>query len=154
MRGWPEIGAPRPGLSRSSHVEPRLQGGDRARQPRHAAARREEPEVARYDALLRALRRDPLDEKARREERLAEQTDAEPYLFRRHRGNPRDVATLGCAPEHGAQDVVRLADLLGTPTGRDEREDLLGLLAGHRGGLVADVGEVAEGDLEGGRDGG
>src|SRR5207247_8330440 len=86
---------------------------DRVRQQRHAAARREEPEVARYDALLRALRRDPLDEKARREERLAEQTDAEPYLFRRHRGNPRDVTTLGGAPEHGAPGVRRPAARLG-----------------------------------------
>src|SRR5438552_2185939 len=137
------------GLADDEH---RVEPVDRVRQQRHAAAHREEPKVARHDALLRALRRDPLDEKARREERLAEQTDAEPYLFRRHRGNPRDVATLGRALEHRAQDVVRLADLLGTPTGRDEREDLLGLLTRHRGGLVADVGEVAEWDLEGGGD--
>src|SRR5436309_12407421 len=73
------------GLADDEH---RVEPVDRVRQQRHAAAHREEPEVARYDALLRALRRDPLDEKARREERLAEQTDAEPYLFRRHRGNP------------------------------------------------------------------
>src|SRR3989442_10231094 len=62
---------------------------------------------------------------------------------------PGEAETLGRAPEHRAQDVVRLADLLGAPAGGDEREDLLGLLAGHRGGLVADVGEVAERDLEG-----
>src|SRR2546430_534067 len=65
-------------------------------------------------------------------------------------GRGRDP--LGRALDHGAQDVVRLADLLGPPTGRDEREDLLGLLTRHRGGLVADVGEVAEWDLEGGGD--
>src|SRR5207247_38226 len=65
---------------------------------------------------------------------------------------PREVPTLGRAPEHRAQDVVRLADLVGAPAGGDEREDLLGLLAGHRGGLVPDVGEVAERDLEGGGD--
>src|SRR2546428_248069 len=94
------------GLADDEH---RVDPVDRVRQQRHAAAHREEPEVARYDALLRALRRDPLDEKARREEGLSEQTDAEPYLFRRHRGNPREVATLGRAPEHRAQDVVRLA---------------------------------------------
>src|SRR5256886_12621448 len=64
----------------------------------------------------------------------------------------REAATLGRATEHRAQDVVGLADLLRAPPGRDEREDLLGLLAGHRGGLVADVGEVAERDLEGGGD--
>src|SRR5437773_4250657 len=63
-----------------------------------------------------------------------------------------EAATLGRATEHRAQDVVGLADLLRAPPGRDEREDLLGLLAGHRGGLVADVGEVAERDLEGGGD--
>src|SRR5205809_2015899 len=65
---------------------------------------------------------------------------------------PREVPTLGRAPKHRAQDVVRLADLVGAPAGGDEREDLLGLLAGHRGGLVPDVGEVAERDLEGGGD--
>src|SRR5437879_11723118 len=61
---------------------------------------------------------------------------------------PGEAVTLGRAPEHRAQDVVRLADLLGAPAGGDKREDLLGLLAGHRGGLVADVGEVSERDLE------
>src|SRR5213076_2652001 len=61
---------------------------DRVRQQRHAAAHREEPEGAGHDALLRALGRDPLDEEARREERLAEQTDAEPHMFRRHRDYP------------------------------------------------------------------
>src|SRR2546426_3400131 len=62
------------GLADDEH---RVEPVDRVRQQRHAAAHREEPEVARHDALLRALRRDPLDQKAR-EERLAEQTDAEP----------------------------------------------------------------------------
>src|SRR3989475_9679028 len=62
---------------------------------------------------------------------------------------PGEAVTLGRAPEHRAQDVVRLADLLGAPAGGDEREDLLGLLAGHRGGPVADVGEGAGRDLEG-----
>src|SRR5947207_10620567 len=49
---------------------------DRVRQQRHAAAHREEPEGAGHAALLRARGRDPLDEAARREERLAQQTDA------------------------------------------------------------------------------
>src|SRR5438046_2540794 len=61
---------------------------DRVRQQRHAAAHREEPEGAGHDALRRALGRDPRDEEARREERLAEQTDAEPHMFRRHRDYP------------------------------------------------------------------
>src|SRR5439155_19129741 len=65
---------------------------------------------------------------------------------------PQEAAILGRAPEHRAQDVVRLADLLGAASGGDEREDLLGLLGGHRGGLVADIGEVTERDLERGRD--
>src|SRR5256885_11073782 len=38
---------------------------------------------------------------------------------------PGEAVTLGRAPEHRAQDVVRLADLLGAPAGGDEREDLL-----------------------------
>src|SRR5256885_10996193 len=62
---------------------------------------------------------------------------------------PGEAVTLGRAPEHRAQDVVRLADLLGAPAGGDEREDLLGLLAGHRGGLVADGGEGAGRDVPG-----
>src|SRR5207244_13587276 len=82
------------GLADDEH---RVEPVDRVRQQRHAAAHREEPEVARDDALLRALRRGPLDDKPRREERMAEQPDAAPYLFRSHRGRPRDVETLGRA---------------------------------------------------------
>src|SRR2546430_15304532 len=84
------------GLADDEH---RVEPVDRVRQQRHAAAHREEPEVARHDALLRALRRDPLDDKPRREERLAQQTDAQPYLFRPHPGTPRAAATLGRAPD-------------------------------------------------------
>src|SRR5439155_26876518 len=74
------------GLAEDKHgVEP----VDRVRQQRHAAAHREEPERPGHDALLRALRRDPLDDEARREERLAEPSDAEPHVLRRHRDSPR-----------------------------------------------------------------
>src|SRR5437762_4901555 len=55
------------GLAEDEH---RVEPVDRVRQQRHATAHREQPEGAGHDALLRALRRDPLVEEARREERL------------------------------------------------------------------------------------
>src|SRR2546426_6461768 len=56
------------------------------------------------------------------------------------------------AAEHGAEDVVGLADVLRTAAARDEREDPLGFLGRHAAVLVADVGEVAQGDLQRDRD--
>src|SRR5262245_435597 len=65
------------------------------------------------------------------------------------RGAPMDS---GRAAEHGAQDVVRLAHVLRSPSARDESEDFLGFLGGNGAALVADVGEIAEGHLERDRD--
>src|SRR5262245_7878076 len=76
------------GLAEHEHRIPPV---DRVGQERHAAAQREIPEVSRDHALALALGRDPLDEKARREERLAEKADAEPELIRGHR-HPLSVA--------------------------------------------------------------
>src|SRR5438093_422391 len=56
------------------------------------------------------------------------------------------------AAEHGAEDIVGLADVLRTAPARDEREDPLGFLGRHAAVLVADVGEVAQGDLQRDRD--
>jgi|SRR5262249_46526141 len=56
-------------------------------------------------------------------------------------GSLADLNWLGGAAEHCAQDVVSLA----APP-RDERVDLLGLLGRHGGVLVADIGEVAQGN--------
>src|SRR2546422_4211794 len=67
---------------------------------------------------------------------------------------PGEAVTLGRAPEHRAQDVVRLADLLGAPAGGGERRDLFGLLAGARGGLVGDVGGGGAGAFQGPAHGG
>src|SRR5262245_46757971 len=58
----------------------------------------------------------------------------------------------GRAAEHGAQDVVRLAHVLRSPSARDESEDFLGFFGGNGAALVADVGEIAEGHLERDRD--
>jgi hypothetical protein len=58
------------------------------------------------------------------------------------------VNYLGGAAEHCAQDVVGFADVLRTLPPRDQREDLLGLLGRHGAVLVADVGEVAQGNPE------
>ena len=44
------------------------------------AAHRPVPELNGYHALLQALGGDPLDDEARREERLPEQSDGEPHL--------------------------------------------------------------------------
>src|SRR4029453_2833707 len=58
----------------------------------------------------------------------------------------------GRAAEHGAQDVVRLAHVLRSPSARDEHEDFLSFFGGNGAALVADVGEIAEGHLERERD--
>src|SRR5947208_16827818 len=56
---------------------------------------------------------------------------------------PGEAVTLGRAPEHRAQDVARLADLLGAPAGGAEREDPLRLPAGQRVRLAAHVTHTA-----------
>src|SRR5574341_59138 len=135
---------------------------DRVGQERRAPADREEPEGAGHDALPRALGSDPLDEEAGGEERLAEQSDTEPHLFRGHRDNPsggvgisvrwwRELRArrLRGAAEHRAEHVVSLANVLRAAPARHEREDLLGVLGRDCGGLVADVGEVAQRDFQG-----
>src|SRR4030095_16223337 len=74
--------------------EHRIPPVDRVGQERQAAAQGEIPEVSRDDALALALGRNPLDEKARREEGLAEKADAEPELIRGHR-RPLSVVREG-----------------------------------------------------------
>ena len=67
------------------------------------------------------------------------------------RARPVAGGILRGATEHRAEDVVGLADVLRTAASRHEREDPLGFLGRHAAVLVADVGELAEGNLE--RDG-
>src|SRR5262245_17543923 len=95
------------GLAEHEH---RIPSVDRVGQERHAAAQREIPEVSRDHALAQALGRDPLDEKARREERLAEKADAKPELIRGHR-HPLSVVRA----------VVRAADRRGAGPRRSRR---------------------------------
>src|SRR5438128_8839959 len=64
------------------------------------------------------------------------------------RGRTGERQVLRGAAEHRAQDVVSLADVFRTPPSRDQREDLLGLFGRHGAVLVADVGEIAQGNLE------
>src|SRR5207245_4677431 len=64
------------------------------------------------------------------------------------RGRTGERQVLRGAAEHRAQDGVSLADVFRTPPSRDQREDLLGLFGRHGAVLVADVGELAQRNLE------
>src|SRR5688572_21982111 len=63
------------------------------------------------------------------------------------------VTRSGRPAEHRDEDLVRLADVLGSSAAGHEREDLLGFLARDRGGLVGPhIGEFSERNLERHRD--
>src|SRR2546425_4500054 len=64
------------------------------------------------------------------------------------RGKTGERRDLRDAAEHRAQDVVSFANVFRTPPSRDQREDLLGLFGRHGAVLVADVGELAQRNLE------
>src|SRR5216684_7795115 len=70
------------GLPDDEHRVPPMEG---VGQERHAATQGEIPEGTRDHALALTFGGDPLDEESRREERLAEKSDAEPKLIRSHR---------------------------------------------------------------------
>src|SRR3989454_4008082 len=70
------------GLPDDEHRVPPMEG---VGQERHAAPQGEIPEGTRDHALALTFGGDPLDEESRREERLAEKSDAEPKLIRGHR---------------------------------------------------------------------
>src|SRR5262249_3082725 len=67
--------------------EHRVETIDRVDEQREPAADGEEPERVRDDALLLALGRDPLHEKAHREERLAEEAHRQPEMLSAHRSS-------------------------------------------------------------------
>src|SRR6266705_3219540 len=69
------------GLPDDEHRVPPMEG---VGQERHAATQGEIPEGTRDHALAMTFGGDPLDEESRREERLAEKSDAEPKLIRGH----------------------------------------------------------------------
>jgi hypothetical protein len=55
----------------------------------------------------------------------------------------------GCLIEDRPEDSIGLPDVLDTPVAGDEREDLFGVFARHRGGLVGPhVRQVTQRDLE------
>src|SRR5258706_5691855 len=127
--------------------EHRVALAERVDQQQERADQAQPPERGRYHHALAPLGHVPLDEEAREEDEIAEPADdfpERPVDAEQLSVVPEEVHASGSLPqigsahaaEHRLQHLVGAAELLRTAPVVDQREDALGVLAGHAGGLA------------------